>query len=119
VHLPSRPLDPPHCRVTVQTNGTGRRLVLILEGEFDGFSAHRLQRTTDALEPFAGLTVEVDGRAVRFASAALIGALLELRNKVAAAGGTVVLVASSPILDRVLVLTQVARLFRPPLVLDG
>ena len=111
------PSEPRTGSVAVREDVSGDRVVIVLDGEFDGFTADRVRATARALEVHVGLGVHIDAAAVSFASAGLVGALLELREHVIDRGGTVTLIASSPILDRVLMITQTGRLLpvqRPP-----
>lgn len=85
---------------------------LRLTGEFDIANVD-VVRAAASSAGMPGEEVLVDLADVGFCSAALLGCLIALRSEHAVSGGAVRLVAISPVVQRVLDITDTAALFGP------
>jgi anti-anti-sigma factor len=101
--------DPPLLDVAV-TSGAGRSKVRVA-GELDAASAGQLEGAVSG-ELTAGAVVELDLGNVSFIDSSGLRTLLVVQQAVTDAGGSVVLVATTPAVDRLLELTGLTETFR-------
>jgi anti-anti-sigma factor len=88
------------------------QVLVELVGDFDEASVAPVRELGARLDFASVGVIAIDGSRVTFASSALLGSLLTLQRRVRSSGGQLRLSASSPILDRVLQLTQLDGAFR-------